>query len=281
MITIYTDSFFDVDTGDAIIQASVNHDAIIKAVLYWDNIIIPNTTQVGCDISHAPWIKELRQEKILIEPTLIAIQSGSIAQMMYDTHMAFIEEAMSIKEINFSVYNLERTFKKRRDVTNLSGGESLTLANALPIPSRNTNINEVLEFKEKRKDNLGQLMAHLNTIELQISQAENKGYAVKKAINEIDIACRDIIRLHKESGIKFNLSNAKFNFSFKEMSKYAGYAYGGAVTIGLPHTAAVIAGIVSGISTMVEIKDAISLKKIDKSNPFNFVGQMSVELNKI
>ncbi|WP_228709831.1 DUF6236 family protein [Klebsiella pneumoniae] len=81
-------------------------------------------------------------------------------------------------------------------------------------------------------------MIKLNEFELRIMKAENKEMEFKMIVNELDRACYDIIKLYKESKIKFNLSNVKFNFSIKEVMKFAGSAYGGAIAIGLgklPH----------------------------------------------
>nr|HCI9082312.1 hypothetical protein [Klebsiella pneumoniae] len=68
------------------------------------------------------------------------------------------------------------------------------------------------------------------------------------------------------------------NFSMKEIIEVTGATYAGSVIAGLPQTAAVLASLSAGIASVVEIKDAISFKKIDKTNPFNYAGEISKHL---
>ncbi|EMX9244495.1 hypothetical protein AAH393_005231 [Klebsiella pneumoniae] len=187
-------------------------------------------------------------------------------------------QMMKSNDANYSTYELEKMIISDHDQVSPSGGELLTFTNAFPEPDVSTEINDILEFKLKRKDQLNLLMAHLNSLELRVLKAENKHTELNKAINEIDIACADVIRLYKEKGIKFNISNAKFNFSMKEIIEVTGATYAGYVIAGLPQTAAVLASLSAGIASVVEIKDAISFKKIDKTNPFNYAGEISKHL---
>lgn len=122
-------------------------------------------------------------------------------------------------------------------------------------------------------------MNKINELNIRVLKAENRDLELKAAINEIDIACADVIRLYNESRIKFNLSEVKFNFNIPEIVTNAGAAYFGAKSIGLPETGAILASATYGFNTFVNFSSAMSLRRIDKSNPFNYIGQMSVKLN--
>ncbi|HHL1909178.1 TPA: hypothetical protein ACQ2HW_005607, partial [Klebsiella pneumoniae] len=87
-------------------------------------------------------------------------------------------------------------------------------------------------------------------------KAENKDHELKTVINEIDIACAEIIRLYKERGIKFNLSEVKLNFNLPEIATKAGAAYVGAKEIGLSETSAVLASTLFGINTFITFTSA-------------------------
>lgn len=47
----------------------------------------------------------------------------------------------------------------------------------------------------------------------------------------------------------------------------------------IPETAAIISGIVGGVFTAIDFSESFSLRRIDKTNPFNYVGEMSKKLN--
>ncbi len=263
----------------AMLRSDIDKRKLIRTVLFWDKIIIPcNTNIFVINLDHIPEIVTLRAEKILEEPKIQVSGDGELTSVLYGMYMWYIMQMMKSNDANYSTYELEKMIISDHDQVSPSGGELLTFTNAFPEPDVSTEINDILEFKLKRKDQLNLLMAHLNSLELRVLKAENKHTELNKAINEIDIACADVIRLYKEKGIKFNISNAKFNFSMKEIIEVTGATYAGSVIAGLPQTAAVLASLSAGIASVVEIKDAISFKKIDKTNPFNYAGEISKHL---
>lgn len=263
----------------AMLRSDIDKRKLIRTVLFWDKIIIPcNTNIFVINLDHIPEIVTLRAEKILEEPKIQVSVDGELTSVLYGMYMWYIMQMMKSNDENYSTYELEKMIISDHDQVSPSGGELLTFTNAFPEPDVSTEINDILEFKLKRKDQLNLLMAHLNSLELRVLKAENKHTELNKAINEIDIACADVIRLYKEKGIKFNISNAKFNFSMKEIIEVTGATYAGSVIAGLPQTAAVLASLSAGIASVVEIKDAISFKKIDKTNPFNYAGEISKHL---
>ncbi|MDV0475447.1 DUF6236 family protein [Klebsiella pneumoniae] len=263
----------------AMLRSDIDKRKLIRTVLFWDKIIIPcNTNIFVINLDHIPEIVTLRAEKILEEPKIQVSVDGELTLVLYGMYMWYIMQMMKSNDANYSTYELEKMIISDHDQVSPSGGELLTFTNAFPEPDVSTEINDILEFKLKRKDQLDLLMAHLNSLELRVLKAENKHTELNKAINEIDIACADVIRLYKEKGIKFNISNAKFNFSMKEIIEVTGATYAGSVIAGLPQTAAVLASLSAGIASVVEIKDAISFKKIDKTNPFNYAGEISKHL---
>ncbi len=263
----------------AMLRSDIDKRKLIRTVLFWDKIIIPcNTNIFVINLDHIPEIVTLRAEKILEEPKIQVNVDGELTSVLYGMYMWYIMQMMKSNDANYSTYELEKMIISDHDQVSPSGGELLTFTNAFPEPDVSTEINDILEFKLKRKDQLNLLMAHLNSLELRVLKAENKHTELNKAINEIDIACADVIRLYKEKGIKFNISNAKFNFSMKEIIEVTGATYEGSVIAGLPQTAAVLASLSAGIASVVEIKDAISFKKIDKTNPFNYAGEISKHL---
>ncbi|HDU2720358.1 TPA: hypothetical protein RFC37_002281 [Klebsiella pneumoniae] len=263
----------------AMLRGDIDKRKLIRTVLFWDKIIIPcNTNIFVINLDHIPEIVTLRAEKILEEPKIQVNVDGELTSVLYGMYMWYIMQMMKSNDANYSTYELEKMIISDHDQVSPSGGELLTFTNAFPEPDVSTEINDILEFKLKRKDQLNLLMAHLNSLELRVLKAENKHTELNKAINEIDIACADVIRLYKEKGIKFNISNAKFNFSMKEIIEVTGATYAGSVIAGQPQTAAVLASLSAGIASVVEIKDAISFKKIDKTNPFNYAGEISKHL---
>lgn len=279
-IIVFPEMQIDTINKTAMLESNIDKRKLMRTVLFWDKIIIPcNTNIFSINLDHIPEIVALRAENILEEPKIqVSNADGALTSILYDMYMWYIMQMMESNDANYTTYELEKMLISNHGKISVSGGELLTFTNAFPEPDISTEINELLEFRLKRKDQLKLLMMHLNSLELRVLKSEDKHTELKVAINEIDIACADVIRLYKEKGIKFNISNAKFNFSMKEIIEVSGAAYAGSIIAGLPQTAAILASLGAGISSVVEIKDAISFKKIEKNNPFNYVGEISKHL---
>lgn len=277
-ILIHDNCIYDAKHGICTLNPSIAIEKLRSSVLYWDKIVLPFVPGIIINNLNSPGMPEIASAGILERVYTDYPKSGEMAESLYNAHMDLMLKLFSDKSHNYSAYDIEGLFIGRDDVKN-NGGELIHFINAIPQPSEDVSISELLEFKEKRRYELRMLMNHLNSLELRIKTAENRETEFKKCINEIDRSCSDIIRLYKERKIKFNLTNATFNFSMKEMIEYGGSAYAATKLLGLPETASIIAGTIAGISSALEIKDAISFRKVDKANPFNYVGEISVKLS--
>ncbi|HBT7393534.1 TPA: hypothetical protein MCJ03_002594, partial [Klebsiella pneumoniae] len=247
--------------------------------LYWDKIITTNNNLINISNEETPGVPELKMEGLFTEVMLPINGGGALATILYDSNMKFMMDSLARKDINFIASEADKVLIKNSNEVAPDSGELFTLINAIPEPDESVNIHDILEFRLKRNGELKNLMNKINELNNRVLNSQNRDLELKVAINEIDKACADVIRLYSESRIKFNLSEVKFNFNIPEIVTNAGAAYFGAKSIGLPETGAILASATYGFSTFVNFSSAMSLRRIDKSNPFNYVGQMSVKLN--
>ncbi|WP_447868918.1 DUF6236 family protein [Raoultella ornithinolytica] len=277
-ILMFPDMFIN-STSESIhiSTGGLDYRRLLINTLYWDKIITTNNNIVNISCDGSLGVPELKKEGILIE-VKFTIRNGGI-RTVYDANMQFLIDSLARKDINFIASDANKVLIDNKIEVSKQGGELLTLVNAIPEPDESVNINDALEFRLRRKDNLKNLMNKINELNIRIMKAENKDLELKSAINEIDIACAEVIRLYKEKGLKFNLSEVKLNFNIPEIAANTGFAYAGLKSFGLPETYAVLASSLYGLNTFVKFSSAMSLRRIDKHNPFNYVGEMSAKLN--
>ncbi|HHX7476256.1 TPA: DUF6236 family protein [Klebsiella pneumoniae] len=279
-VLMFPDMFINADKNSLhIVDSNFNYRKLLINALYWDKIITTNNDFLRISNDETPGVLELKKEGILCEVVLPLPGNGDLANMLYEINMKFMMDSLARKDINFIASDADKVLIKNTNEVAPENGELFTLINAIPEPDESVNINDALEFRLKRKDELKNLMNKINELNIRVLKAENRDLELKAAINEIDVACAEVIRLYNESMVKFNLSEVRFNFNVPEIATNAGAAYIGAKTIGLPETGAVLASIAYGVNTFVNFSSAMSLRKIDKSNPFNYVGEMSKKLN--
>lgn len=277
---MFPDMFINADNNSVhISQSNLNYRKLLINALYWDKIITTNNNLINISNEETPGVPELKMEGLFTEVMLPINGGGALATILYDSNMKFMMDSLARKDINFIASEADKVLIKNSNEVAPDSGELFTLINAIPEPDESVNIHDILEFRLKRNGELKNLMNKINELNNRVLNSQNRDLELKVAINEIDKACADVIRLYSESRIKFNLSEVKFNFNIPEIVTNAGAAYFGAKSIGLPETGAILASATYGFSTFVNFSSAMSLRRIDKSNPFNYVGQMSVKLN--
>lgn len=277
---MFPDMFINANTNSVhIAQSNLNYRKLLINALYWDKIITTNNNLIHISNEETPGVPELKMEGLFTEVMLPINGGGALATILYDSNMKFMMDSLARKDINFIASEADKVLIKNSNEVAPDSGELFTLINAIPEPDESVNIHDILEFRLKRNGELKNLMNKINELNNRVLNSQNRDLELKVAINEIDKACADVIRLYSESRIKFNLSEVKFNFNIPEIVTNAGAAYFGAKSIGLPETGAILASATYGFSTFVNFSSAMSLRRIDKSNPFNYVGQMSVKLN--
>ncbi|EMR0424786.1 TPA: DUF6236 family protein [Klebsiella pneumoniae] len=279
-VLMFPDMFINADNNSIhISQSNLNYRKLLINALYWDKIITTNNNLINISNEETPGVPELKMEGLFTEVMLPINGGGALATILYDSNMKFMMDSLARKDINFIASEADKVLIKNSNEVAPDSGELFTLINAIPEPDESVNIHDILEFRLKRNGELKNLMNKINELNNRVLNSQNRDLELKVAINEIDKACADVIRLYSESRIKFNLSEVKFNFNIPEIVTNAGAAYFGAKSIGLPETGAILASATYGFSTFVNFSSAMSLRRIDKSNPFNYVGQMSVKLN--
>ena len=96
-------------------------------------------------------------------------------------------------------------------------GALLELQRAIPIPDKDVPLNEVLEFKRRRNDELQRLRAELDGFIAAINKAEDKETELQKHIATIDAACADALRVSHEWQFPVRLTNLKASVELRPL----------------------------------------------------------------
>ncbi len=211
-VLMFPDMFINADNNSIhIAESNLNYRKLLINALYWDKIITTNNNLINISNDETPGIPELKREGLFTEVMLRINGSGDFATLLYDANMKFMIDSLARKDINFIASEADKVLIKNSNEVAPDNGELFTLINAIPEPDESVNIHDILEFRLKRKGELENLMNKINELNTRVLNSQNRDLELKVAINEIDKACADVIRLYGESRIKFNLSEALLN----------------------------------------------------------------------
>lgn len=184
------------------------------SLLYWDKLVWPTSNIIHFESSADE--KFLEQEGVLSRPRYVF--NGDGAQGVAKAQIqAFLDRereqpgAWALAQGESSL--LLKDSHLLNDVFQSEGGALVRLHRAIPIPTRDVPLAEVLEFKNRRKDELLALRHHLDCLSKEIATAESYSDALKKSIADVDASCSDLMRVGKEWQSPVHISDINFSLS--------------------------------------------------------------------
>jgi Family of unknown function (DUF6236) len=158
-------------------------------------------------------------------------------------------------------------------------GSLVELHRAVPIPKRDVPLAEILEFRQRRRDELVLLRHQLESFVSEIEGSADKPLALHKRVAELDQACANLLRVGREWQFPVYLSNLKASFSLSPLKFLPAVA--GGWTMGEPYGLAAASAVatVFGAASTLDIKADYGLRKIRRpTSPYRYAYRIVNEL---
>lgn len=274
-ITIGADGSLDLQGG------GIDPVELRRAVLFWDRINKPKNNFISFGQS--------ADEKFLAECGLLqeidvrmSAASGRAGQIYAQLHLAAFSELEGREPGIWSMSEGETSFNLQAGEGFASGrGALVELHRAIPLPTGDVPLEDLLNFKETRRDELLRLTLEIDSLFSRITNAEDFEFELQRAIREIDQRCSDVIKVGKESNVSFSLSNFTYGVSMELnstnllVSGAAGAVMG--TTIGLPVVGATIGAASSVIKFNVGLGGQLERSKKSRElalSPYRVVSRI-------
>lgn len=255
-------------------SSELDRQELRVASLLWDRLVWPTSRAIY--ISGGPDADYLQQNGLLFRPEYTF--NGDMAQGMAMTQITAFRELESREPGRWALAQGERSFMLQTGMTDQDRGTLVELHRAVPIPDQDVPLEEVLEFKLRRADDLAALRIELDQCYLLIDSAEDKAFAELTQFKKVDSACADMVKLARES-FPFRMASLGMQFTSGALS-------GGKVgcmagdRLGLPLVGAAIGAAAGGvIKAAVSLRRDLGLHKAKFTNhPYRFVYHAHDEL---
>lgn len=177
-----------------------------KYLTYWDEIDYPSNNFIfitSDDIEYLSTTHALKRTHIDFQGK-VSTDNGNL--FIWAQDIAYQENAQnepgcwSLGQVSTTPY-----YAKQHKGT----GIELELLNLLPVPNVDTPLADILEFKEKRQDELVAFRCYLDEINEKILSSIDLPRAKNSELNRLELSLKDIDRTMSESGISKVVSNFK------------------------------------------------------------------------
>ncbi|RVU84767.1 hypothetical protein EOL70_10985 [Leucothrix sargassi] len=244
--------FKPIYTGGVSCGGSPDPIELRKYLMYWDEIDYPSNMLIHVtspDIDYLEQAGKLKRTHVRFHGT---INSGRGEFFIQAQEAAFRNNQLqepgcwAIAQLADIPFYTEQV---------LSVGVEVELYDMLPVPSSDTPLVDILEFKEKRQDELLAFRCHMDEINEQIVSSKDIPRAKNTQIARLELALKGIDKTLNESGIKRVATHLK-NVINTDFSGIVGAGLGSAGISAFIGVSPLIAG-VSGAGLVLGVKSLI------------------------
>ena len=248
------------------------------SLLYWDKLVYPNNNLISFGGGED---EEFLISAGVLSKIIYTYTHGEAASIVFDTYMRAFSDLENREPGVWSLSQGEKSLFINNSAANLidESGISLELIRSIPVPAADVPLNEILEFKEKRKDELMIFRAHIDKLVFEIQNSPARTDTFNRIAQEVDAACADLLKVGHEWQWPFHFSNFKATFNL-DLDKFLNAAKAGWELLE-PYgpLAQTSAAAVSGLVSTINVKPDISLRSIKAPRgPFRYAQLAHKEL---
>ncbi|MEN3208608.1 DUF6236 family protein [Methylorubrum populi] len=245
-------------------------DELNGALLYWNKIAIPTESVIKFQL---PSEELLIKEGILLRPLIETYTQYSGNQLAYAMARSRVDLYNKLNRTSPSYWSFSGG-----DIDLLSETEEFTegrtamveLVAALPLPPEGTEVEDILEFKQNRKDELLALQSELNNMYLAIASSGDGPVALEMQIRLLEKSCSALIKTSSEWWKNIQMSDLRSTVPL--------FAGAGAL-VGLPMSMPGVAAFGGAAVGIIKIADGVRKKiKSDRKSPYWYACEVAKKL---
>lgn len=252
--------------------STLDESELRRAILYWDRLVWPDSRLVSFGETAE---SEYLQGMGVLERPILPSLDGDIAINFAKTHFAAFSERDKSEPGLWAMSEGPDGFSWDSGVDH-SRGTLVTLYRTIPVPDRAIPLEDLLNFKEKRRDEIRALTLEIDNIYTCVNNSSDSEFEFNRAIAAIDEKCSTMLKVASEANFAFRLSDLKVSFSASLGSVFSVPAFAAlgelvGSGLGLPQVGKFLGGAASFISLG---SDATLAKSLSPNSPYRFVSNL-------
>lgn len=217
-------------------------------VLYWDILDLAQNEMVGGPLS--PDVRLLKQEGVLQSSYPSMRYSGEMASILLYSLIAVQEENNNAGSVLWSLALPNLELDLPADAVTRTRAVEVELFQAIPVPTADTPMDQVLEFRMRRWDELVAYRAVIGQLYQSVLSSPDRPHATELAVAEVQRRALDLNTVMRESRLRRLWSSVTVDLTLGDFVTGGVTAFA-ATTVGLP----AIAGLAAPLASKVKLKD--------------------------
>lgn len=280
-------------------SSNIDPSELRRALLFWDRLVWPDSKIISLDSNQDELL--LAAEGLLTRPrptrynddagvgnraALIKIENATDISLSIKVGNDFVQqhvdEFLDLERKEPGQWTMsqgEGSFVLKNNNFVAGRGQLATLSRSIPLPDPNFPLYDLLEFKQKRRDEIIGLTHELDRFFSQIANAKDPDHEMSRLLRVVDRQCVDMIKAARESKRKFHLGDISFSFSLDSMesagNRIVAWEAAGQSIMGLP----LVGAILGGAASLVSFSRGIGARNlVTRNSPFRVVSLMHQDL---
>lgn len=244
------------------------------SLFFWDRLCWPKPAFDLMPTFHEASF--LEEAGVLDRPTYLHL--GNRAKSMIKTYLTAFEDYEKSQPGMWAFGTGLNSIKTQTELFIEEQGTAIELQRSIPIPTEDVPLEEILEFRQRRRDELLLFRSYIENLATEINSSSDSVDALKKAQRNIDEACKNLMIVTREWRAPIYLANFSSNFNL-DLKKAATSAYAAWLSLsemGLPETTSIIGAGITGLQSQISIKSDIKFRSFKKAtSPFKYAYSIS------
>lgn len=216
------------NTGFVIKNSGIDSQELRYSLLFWDELAWPTSNLIH--IGGGPDEEFLQNAGILTRPRQTMIGSFTGADVFTGPHLEAFRQLDENEPGKWSLATGERSLDWKQMPLSAADAAVIELHRAIPVPDRDVPLSEILEFKQRRSDEIKSLRAEIDSYVLTIRTAGDPEAALAAKTESIEKACVDLLRAGNSWRFPVRLTDLKVTFETKPLDVIAKAIGGGAIS---------------------------------------------------
>lgn len=178
-----------------------------KYLMYWDMIDFLKNNII--DFKESPNVQYLKEVGVLKRSQVFVHGGGEFTELFSQSQYTAFRNNNRQSPGSWALAQQNIDLTLPNELAEKSRVLEVNLYNSLPIPSPNVSFDDILKFKERRRDELLEFRFALDQFQFELSHLNDSEKAIRSHIDYVQQKLIDIERLMKESAMNRVLDNVK------------------------------------------------------------------------